>query len=102
MILSSWFNQDLEKTLFVLANPIKELKKPITPEVPPEKKVLLHLSSDQFGLIVRAANEYRIVEAKSMNEVFNTIVPHIATPIKKNLSYNSMRVNTHNAEEKDI
>lgn len=105
IILSNWFNQEisyLEKTLFISVNPIKELKKPVTTEVPPEKKVLIHLSSDQFGLIVRAADESRIVEAKSMNEVFKTIVPHIATPNRKNLSYNAMRVNTYNAEEKDI
>jgi len=37
------------------------------------------LSTDQTGLILRATDELRILVAKSMNEVFKTIVPLIYT-----------------------
>jgi hypothetical protein len=36
-----------------------------------------------------------------MNEVFKTIVPHLSTPYKENLSYDSMRSKSYVAEERD-
>lgn len=64
-------------------------------------KVLVKLSSDQAGLILRAADELRIFVARSLNEVFKTIVPHLSTPHKEDLSYGGMRVQSYVAEERD-
>jgi hypothetical protein len=64
-------------------------------------KVECSLSTDQIGLILRASDESRIVKAKSMSEVFKTIVPHLSTPFKKDLSYHSVRSKSYNAEERD-
>ena len=36
-----------------------------------------------------------------MNEVFKTIVPHLSTPYKENLSYDSMRSKSYVAETRD-
>jgi len=64
-------------------------------------KIECILSIDQMALILRASDETRILKAKSMSQVFKTIVPHLSTPHKKDLSYDSMRSKSYNAEEKD-
>ncbi|QRY55571.1 hypothetical protein [Sphingobacterium siyangense] len=65
------------------------------------QKVLCMLSTDQMGLILRAADESRILVAKSMNQVFRSIVPHLSTPYKEDLSYDGMRSKSYVAEDKD-
>jgi hypothetical protein len=59
------------------------------------------LSADQIGLILRATDETRIVKAKSMSYFFKSIVPYLSTPFKKDLSYQSVRSKSYNAEERD-
>lgn len=59
------------------------------------------LSADQIGLILRATDESRIVKAKSMAYFFKSIVPFLSTPVKKDLSYQSVRSKSYNAEERD-
>lgn len=66
-----------------------------------QSKIECILSSDQIALILRASDESRILRAKSMSHVFKTIVPHLSTPFKKNLSYQSVRSKSYNAEERD-
>lgn len=66
-----------------------------------QNKIECILSSDQIGLILRASDESRILKAKSMNQVFKTIVPHLSTSQKKDLSYASMRSKSYSAEERD-
>ena len=55
----------------------------------------------QTGLILRATDELRILVSKSMNEVFKTIVPHLSTPYKEDLSYDGMRSKSYVAEDRD-
>lgn len=59
------------------------------------------LSADQIGLILRATDETRIIKAKSMSYFFKSIVPYLSTPFKKDLSYQSVRSKSYNAEERD-
>ena len=66
-----------------------------------QSKIECILSSDQIALILRASDESRILRAKSMSHVFKTIVPHLSTPFKKDLSYQSVRSKSYNAEERD-
>lgn len=66
-----------------------------------QSKIECILSSDQIALILRASDESRILRAKSMSQVFKTIVPHLSTPFKKDLSYQSVRSKSYNAEERD-
>lgn len=66
-----------------------------------ENKVECILSTDQMGLILRATDESRVLKAKSMSQIFKTIVPHLSTPYKKDLSYQSVRSKSYNAEERD-
>jgi hypothetical protein len=102
--LAAWFRQE-----------IFALKKEIVPnptyqnEDPKQKrnnnkngiKVRCNLSTDQIGLILRAADETRILTARSMNEVFRTIVPYLSTSYKKELSFDSVRSKSYAAESRD-
>ena len=78
-----------------------ELPKQKDSEEKQKQKVLCVLSTDQTGLILRASDELRILVAKSMSEVFKTIVPHLSTPYKEELSYDGMRSKSYVAEERD-
>lgn len=64
-------------------------------------KILCNLSTDQTALFLRAADELRIIKAKSMRSVFKHIAPYLSTPHKKVISFDAMRVNAYKAEEKD-
>ncbi|AXB57743.1 hypothetical protein [Flavobacterium fluviale] len=64
-------------------------------------KVECILSTDQMALILRASDESRVLKARSMNLVFKTIVPFLSTPFKKDLSYQSVRSKSYNAEDRD-
>lgn len=64
-------------------------------------KIACDLSADQIGLILRGADETRLIRARSMNLVFQTVVPHLSTPFKEELSYGSVRSKSYNAEDRD-
>lgn len=106
-IISNWFVQEiiyLEKKMHLSVTPLggkAETTKSSSNSVKEKQKVLCILSSDQTGLILRAADELRILIAKSMSEVFKTIVPHLSTPYKDDLSYDGMRSKSYVAEERD-
>lgn len=105
--LSNWFSQEifyLEKKLHLSVVPMQSEKANLKTAASSEKekaKVLCILSTDQMGLILRAADEMKVLMARSMNEVFKTIVPYLSTPYKENLSADSMRSKSYAAEERD-
>ncbi|WP_432221800.1 hypothetical protein ACRASX_14885 [Flavobacterium sp. TMP13] len=66
-----------------------------------QNKIECNLSADQIALILRAGDESRIIKARSMSQVFKTIVPYLSTSQKVDLSYDSMRSKSYNAEERD-
>ena len=97
-LLDNWFKNEIaywEKK--------KELGNQVRPRKSKsiEEKVECDLSADQLGLILRAADESRLIKARSMNLVFQSIIPHLSTAFKKELSYQSVRSKSYNAEEKD-
>jgi len=66
-----------------------------------ESKIECDLSADQIAIILRAADEARIVKSRSMSYFFKLIVPYLSTPFKKELSYQSVRSKAYNAEDRD-
>jgi hypothetical protein len=107
--INNWFRHEifyLEKTLHLSIIPLQEKlqnqneKASIDEKKKP--KVLCIFSTDQMGIILRAFDELKIVKARSMNEVFKTIVPHLSTPYKEELSYDAVRSKSYAAEERDI
>lgn len=105
--ICNWFFQEifyLEKKMRLSVIPLQEhaelTKSKANPEKP-KQKVMCVLSTDQTALILRASDELRILVSKSMNEVFKTIVPHLSTPYKEDLSYDGMRSKSYVAEDRD-
>lgn len=105
--ICNWFVQEinyLEKKMRLSVMPSQEhaeFNKSKAPLEKPKQKVMCMLSTDQTGLILRATDELRILVSKSMNEVFKTIVPHLSTPYKEDLSYDGMRSKSYVAEDRD-
>ncbi|HEU4791362.1 MAG TPA: hypothetical protein VFS71_16865 [Flavobacterium sp.] len=104
-ILNNWFKHEiayLKKGMeFTQESKTDSVTKPVGGIILEENKIECILSTDQMGLILRATDESRIVKARSMSQVFKTIVPHLSTPFKKDLSYQSVRSKSYNAEERD-
>jgi len=107
IIMKNWFDQEIKymkKTVEMITTQETYLTESGLRKNAPAKvkqKVVCNLSSDQLALILRAADESKILMARSMSEVFKTIVPHLSTPYKEDLSYQSMRVKTYNIEDRD-
>lgn len=64
-------------------------------------KILCTFSTDQIAIMLRALDELRVIKARSMSAVFKTIVPHLSTPYKEDLSYDAVRSKSYAAEESD-
>jgi hypothetical protein len=82
--------------------PDSDKRKYDNPCLPAETvKLLCKLSSDQIAILLKAADDTKLAEAKSMSMVFKTIVPYLSTKNKENLSWDSMRSNSYHPEETD-
>lgn len=64
-------------------------------------KLLCALSVDQLALILKAADDSRIIISKSLNLIFKRIVPFLSTGHQEDISYDSMRSKSYVAEERD-
>lgn len=64
-------------------------------------KILCKLSADQIGVILKAADDTKLLLASSLSVVFRTIIPFISTDKIKNLSWDSMRKGTYHIEQMD-
>lgn len=102
-LLSCWFDEEityLEKTMHLTPNPVKSISGNLS-SLKIKDKLKVNLSADQIALILRACDESRLVEARSMSEVFRKIVPYLSTNIKNDLSFDSVRSKSYTAEERD-
>jgi hypothetical protein len=64
-------------------------------------KLMCELSVDQMGIILKAADDVKLVVSRSLSMVFKSIVPYLATSNKEELSWDSMRSNSYHPEERD-
>ena len=99
----NWFSQEvsyLEKQIhYSVISPVNSPEpKGITGK---ETKIRSILSVDQMAIILRAADELKIVTARSLSSVFKAIVPHLSTLNQENISYDSMRSKSYSAEIRD-
>jgi len=102
--ISNWFTQEvfyLEKQIHYSIVPLKGIETPKQVVQKEKTKLLSVLSVDQMALILRAADDLKIVMARSLNSVFKNIVPYLSTPYQENISYDSMRSKSYSAEMRD-
>jgi hypothetical protein len=64
-------------------------------------KLICELSVDQMGIILKAADDVKLVVSRSLSMVFKSIVPYLSTANKDELSWDSMRSNSYHPEERD-
>lgn len=67
----------------------------------PNFKVMCNLSTDQIAIILRAADDTRLLISKSLNAVFKAIVPYLSTPNKKDVNWQSVRTKSYDSEQRD-
>jgi hypothetical protein len=68
---------------------------------PPIFKMLCRLTVDQLGIILRAADDAKVIVSNSISMIFKTIVPYLSTENRKDISWDSMRSNSYHPEESD-
>jgi hypothetical protein len=64
-------------------------------------KLLCKLSVDQMGIILKAADDIKLIVSRSLSMVFKSIVPYLSSTTKTELSWDSMRSNSYHPEESD-
>jgi len=74
---------------------------PADKDAPPLYKVLVKLSVDQVAIILKAADDAKLLIARSLSAVFQSIVPYISTEKVKNISWKSARSSTYKFEDRD-
>ncbi len=102
--INNWFSQEmfyLEKKNNYLVHPLNAKSPTRIKGEQVKQKIRSVLSVDQLALVLRAADDTKIIIARSLNSVFQTLTPYLSTPNQNNLSYNSMRGKSYSAETRD-
>lgn len=97
---ADWLNNEIlyrERRLEGFA-PIKEAEQAMKERA---FKVMVYLSIDQIGLIIRGAEETQLLKARSKSAVFKAITPYISTPNTEDLKWDNVRTKSYVAEETD-
>lgn len=103
-VLENWFKQEIVYLEKIHELTLKTNSQDINPTAESgtmNTKIECNLSADQLALILRATDEARIVKARSMNHFFKIVVPYLSTPLKKDLSYSSVRSRSYSPEDRD-
>lgn len=102
-ILGNWLNQEVQYLERKINSPNLQFQKNIIQQNKKEEpsKINCALSVDQLSLLLRAADETKVIIARSLNDLFKQIVPYLSTAHTKNISYDSMRSKSYAAEKRD-
>lgn len=102
--INNWFLQEifyLEKQQLYSVTPVKASEQNLKSKKEEKQKLKSKLSVDQMALILRAADDNRIIIAKSLSSVFKNIAPYLSTSQKQDISFDSMRSKSYSAELRD-
>lgn len=102
-VLGNWLNQEVQYLERNVISPNTQFTKSIIQKNKSEElsKIKCALSVDQLSLFLRAADESKVIIARSLNDLFKQIVPYLSTTHKANISYDSMRSKSYSAETRD-
>ncbi|WP_311948664.1 hypothetical protein [Mucilaginibacter terrae] len=65
-------------------------------------KVICQLSVDQLGILIKAADDIKLILSRSLSLIFRSLVPFLSTDRTKNISWMSMRKSTYQFEQADL
>lgn len=105
-IVTNWLRHEisyLEKRMKHSAKPLPQAKLSGQKNIDRHsvQKIMCSLSSDQIALLIRAAAEIEILIGRSLNSLFRTIVPHVSTPYRQDLSFDGVRSKAYVGEQRD-
>ncbi|WP_159478087.1 hypothetical protein [Dyadobacter sp. 3J3] len=104
-VIGNWFAQEilyLEKKNQWDVSPLQDYNpSPPANSLSERFKILCFLSVDQIGLLFRAMDSLRILKARSLNQVYQSITPYLSTPRKQDISWESMRNKSYSVEQRD-
>jgi len=63
--------------------------------------IFCKLSVDQIGIILKAADDTKLIIASSLSLIFRLLVPFLSTERSRRISWNSMRKSTYHMEQHD-
>jgi hypothetical protein len=100
--LKQYMSQYIENEMLYLEQKMEGIK-PLNEQTVdlPSFKVVCNLSTDQIAAILRAADDTRLLSARSMNAIFKAIIPYLSTPKKAELSWQSVRAKAYDTEQRD-
>lgn len=67
----------------------------------PGTKLMCNLSVDQIGIILKAADDTRLIISRSLSYIYRSLVPYLATEKIRKISWNSMRTSVYKIEPAD-
>lgn len=76
-------------------------EKLVAKKQPIDAKLTCTLSADQIGIILKAADDTKLVLAPSLSKVYQIIIPFLSTTQRTELSWKSVRSNSYHPEEVD-
>lgn len=102
-IIANWFNEEVQYLERKINSTNSQLQKNTIQQNKSEEptKIKCSLSVDQLSLFLRAADESKVIVARSLNDLFKQIVPYLSTEHKKIISFDSMRSKSYSAETRD-
>jgi len=82
---------------------VNDVKVKTSPDIKPIGilKLICNLSGDQIGIILKAADDTRLIAARSLSLIFQSIIPYLSTYANKDLSWDSIRKSTYRMEQVD-
>ena len=104
MTVDSWFNHEIEyrsKLAGMIAEGKTELAKAGSYSKKNSEKILCKLTVDQLALLLKAADQAKIITARSLSAVFKSVAPYLSTPHKAEISQESLRTKSYSVEERD-
>jgi hypothetical protein len=102
-VIGNWFAEEinfLEKKYQFQVNPLEQISLPAK-TTKMDRKIRLALNADQIAILLRASVDVGMLYIRSVHFVFKTIVPFLASAKENNLSWDSLRKRSYQAENKD-
>lgn len=102
--VDSWFAHEIEyrsRLTNMTAEGKAEVAKSGSYSKKNAEKILCMLTVDQLALLLKAADQAKIISARSLSAIFKSVAPYLSTPHKEEISQESLRTKSYSIEERD-
>lgn len=100
--INNWFENEIDYVQHCAALNSTDAKGSVSPAPGVGmEKLQCNMSADQLAIYLRLIDEEHLVAARSLNQVYQTIVPFLSTKHRTSLSPSSVRVKSYHPEDPD-